>query len=177
MPDLVRPNLIEDLPIAADRYIGLDDGQSTMIGGVKITAIPAAHELLDRDEATGRYPYLGYILEYNGMALYHSGDTCIYEGMQDKLRQWTLDAALLPINGRDAERFKRNCIGNMTYQEAVDLAGAIRPRLTIPTHFDMFANNSENPQLFLDYIAAKYPKIKARMANYGECLIVKKAGE
>ena len=56
----------------------------------------------------------------------------------------------------------------MTYQEAADLAGAIRPGLTIPTHFDMFAANSENPQLFVDYMRVKCPHLATRVPRHGE---------
>jgi len=80
--------------------IGLDDGVTTTIGDVTITAVPAAHELLAIDPATGFHECLGMIIEGNGFSLYHAGDTCIYEGMQQRLRHWKLDLALLPINGR-----------------------------------------------------------------------------
>jgi L-ascorbate metabolism protein UlaG (beta-lactamase superfamily) len=56
-----------------------------------------------------------------------------------------IDAALLPINGRDGARYRRNCIGNMTFQEAADLAGELHPRLVIPGHWDMFADNPGDP--------------------------------
>ena len=48
----------------------------------------------------------------------------------------------------------------MTYQEAADLAGALQPKLTIPTHYDMFAMNSLDPKLFFDYMKVKYPQLK-----------------
>lgn len=36
--------------------------------------------------------------------MYHSGDTCIYEGMYTKLRKWNkFDVMFIPINGRDAK--------------------------------------------------------------------------
>lgn len=133
-----------------------------------MTAVPAAHEFLDEDPATGLHPYLGYIIEGGGFRLYHAGDTCLYEGMQARLRQWPLDLALLPINGRDAKRLAANCIGNMTYQEAADLAGAVRPGLTVPTHFDMFATNSEDPQLFVDYMRVKYPRLATCIPRHGQ---------
>ena len=68
-----------------------------------------------------------------------------------------IDAALLPINGRDGKRYRRSCIGNMTFQEAADLAGELRPRLVIPGHWDLFADNPGDPEAFADYIDAKYP--------------------
>jgi hypothetical protein len=41
---------------------------------------------------------LGYVLEFGGWTIYHSGDTVRYEGMTEKLRSFRTDVALLPIN-------------------------------------------------------------------------------
>lgn len=171
-PKWVRDGVVKDLGLAEERVIGLDEGITTRVGEITVTAIPSAHEFLDRDEKTGLHPYLGYVIQGNGVCLYHAGDTCIYEGMQAKLRQWKLDVAFLPINGRDARRYASNCIGNMTYQEAADLAGAIRPGMTIPTHFEMFRANSENPELFVDYLRVKYPHLTVTVPRHGERLLV-----
>lgn len=168
VPELSREQLARDLHIRPERFLGLDDGVSIEAGGVRVTGIAAAHEFLDRDPDTGRYPYLGYVIEGNGCTLYHAGDSCVYEGLQTKLKQWDMDVVLLPINGRDARRLAANCMGNMTYQEAADLAGALQPRLTIPTHYDMFAFNQEDPTLFVDYMQVKYPSLKVRVCEYGE---------
>jgi L-ascorbate metabolism protein UlaG (beta-lactamase superfamily) len=167
VPELLRETLAKDLNITIERFVGLDDNTVVEIDGVKITGIAAAHEFLDRDEATGRYPYLGYVIEGNGCTLYHSGDCCIYEGLVTKLRYWRFDVVLLPINGRDAKRLASGCIGNMTYQEAADLAGVLEPELTIPTHYDMFALNAEDPKLFIDYMKVKYPALKTQLCEYG----------
>lgn len=160
VPEAVRKSVIKDSGIKHERVFGLNDGGCIEIKGVKISAVAAAHEFLDYDEKTGLYPYLGFVFESNGVTVYHSGDSCIYEGLQTKLKKWDIDIALLPINGRDAIRLKNNCIGNMTYQEAADLAGALQPGLTVPAHYDMFAMNSIDPELFLDYMKVKYPRLK-----------------
>jgi len=172
VPDLRLRSLARDLKIPVNRFVGLDDGKSARPAGIKISGIAAAHEFLDRDPRTGRYPYLGYIVEADGIAIYHAGDTCLYEGLQTKLRCRKLDIAFLPINGRDARRLAANCIGNMTYQEAADLAGALAPRLTIPAHFDMFAGNRCSPKLFTDYMRVKYPHLKTVACKYGQRLII-----
>ncbi len=151
---------------AAGRVRGIDDGDSVRVGGVTITAIRAAHERFDRSDTHG-YPYLGYVIESGGVTFYHAGDTCIWEGLTSRLMQWGLTAAFLPINGRDAARLRRGCIGNMTYQEAVDLAGALEPRLVIPAHYDMFADNSEDPRLFAEYLAVKYPGVQCWLGDHG----------
>lgn len=176
VPDMVREAVVENAAIPNERVKGLDDGTSLTVGDVTITAVPAAHELLDQDPATGRYPYLGYVFEGNGVCVYHSGDTCLYEGMQAKLRQWHFDLACMPINGRDARRLSSNCIGNMTYQETVDLAGAVRPGLTVPGHWDMFEGNREDPQLFVDYMRVKYPDLECMIPEYGTRVTVRAKG-
>lgn len=169
VPKHLIDNLSESLKISRSRFIGLDDGISFSENGLKITGIPSAHEFLDQNPETGSFPYLGYVVEGNGCTIYHSGDTCLYEGIYSKLRTWNkIDVMFLPINGRDAKRYRENCIGNITYQEAVDLAGSINPKLVVPGHYEMFSQNSENPLLFADYIDVKYPEVKYWIGKHGE---------
>ena len=170
VPKLLLHSLSRDLGIPKARFIGLDDGSTLHLpDGLKITGIAAAHEFLDRDPHTGSFPYLGYGIEGNGCTLYHSGDTCIYEGMYDKLRSLgKIDILFVPINGRDGKRYRGGIIGNMTYQEAVDLAGALNPGLVVPAHYEMFEDNQEDPALFADYITAKFPEIRFWIGGHGE---------
>ena len=143
--------------VRKEKCLGMDDGETLKIGNVTVRAVAAAHEFLRRDPASGAYPCLQYVIEGNGVRLYHAGDTLRYEGMLPKLKALgPIDFALLPINGRDGERYRRDCIDNMTFQEAADLAGELRPGLTVPGHWDMFANNSADPEAFADYLDAKY---------------------
>ena len=125
IPRLLRDGVVADLGLDANRVTGIDIQDVLELSGLTIRAIPAAHEFIDRDEKTGLHPFLGLVITGNDFCLYHAGDTCIYEGIQTFLRRWTIDLAMLPINGRDAKRLKSNIIGNMTYQEAADLAGSI----------------------------------------------------
>lgn len=166
LPDMVKaakdavfvfPRAVSVGEVPAERTSALNDSETIELDGVKITAVASAHELLETD-SDGNFTALGFVIECDGIKFYHSGDCCIYEGLQTKLRALApYDFAFLPINGRDAVRYKANCIGNMTYQEAVDLAGALDINLTIPAHFDMFTFNSTDPTLFADYFSAKYP--------------------
>ncbi len=161
------------LGVPAERIIALDEGIVFQEAGVKISAIAAQHEFFDRDPELG-YPYLSYIVEADGVTIYHSGDTLCYDGMIAKLRRWQIALAFVPINGRDAERYRRNCIGNMTYQEAVDLAGDLRPRLTVPGHYEMFDGNTQDPKLFADYIEAKFPGLPYWLGEHGEAVVLPK---
>lgn len=144
--------------IPENRCLGMNDGESIRIGEVTVRAVAAAHEFLARDPDTGLYPCLQYIIEGNGIRIYHAGDTLRYEGMLPKLQAFgQIDAALLPINGRDGTRYRRDCIGNMTFQESADLAGELKVKTVIPGHWDMFADNPGDPDAFADYLDAKYP--------------------
>ncbi len=136
---------------------GLNDGDSCSFGGITVRAVAAAHEFIDRDPETGLCPYLQYIIEGNGLRIHHAGDTLRYEGLRPRLASFgPLDVQMLPINGRDGKRYRRNCIGNMTFQEAADLAGELNPGLVIPGHWDLFADNPGDPEAFADYLDAKY---------------------
>ncbi len=154
--------------IAPERLLTLDDGQSLELDGVTLHAVASAHEFLDRDPATGCYPYLGYVMEGNGFRLYHAGDCCLYPGLVERLRRFRYDALFLPINGRDARRLKQNCIGNFTYQEAADLAGWLETAAVVPAHYDMFAMNLGDIDAFCDYMAIKYPAIRTIRPQTGQ---------
>jgi L-ascorbate metabolism protein UlaG (beta-lactamase superfamily) len=155
-----------EIGIPEDRLRLLSDGEELAAAGVTVTAVRAKHEFFH--EGPEGFPFLGYVISGNGVCCYHSGDTLVYEGMVTTLRRWKLDAAFLPINGRDAVRYRSGCIGNMTYQEAVDLAGELDVGLAIAAHWDMFVSNSEDPAKFLDYLAAKYPGVPGWAGRAGE---------
>ena len=144
------------LGVSQERMTLLNDGESCQRNGLKITGIKSAHEFFFFS-SEGYFPFMGYVIEAGGKTLYHAGDTVWWEGLQRQLSQWHFDVALVPINGRDAVRYKTGIIGNMTYQEAADLLGGLEVKLSVPTHYDMFDGNREDPQLFVDYMAVKYP--------------------
>jgi len=60
----------------------------------------------------------------------------------------------------------------MTFQEAADLAGEVGPRLVIPGHWDLFADNPGDPEAFMDYLDAKYPgRCRSLVPQAGETVI------
>jgi len=127
------------------RLIGIDAGQVCLVAGLKIHAVPAAHETIDKDDR-GRCRFLGYVIEIGRWRIYHSGDTIGYSGMEDRLRPFAVDLALVPINGRAPER---RVAGNFWGGEAAELAHSINAKLVVPCHFDMFAFNTSSPDEFV----------------------------
>ena len=160
---------MHSLGVPADRLLAMNDAETDPVAGVTIHAIKSCHEFFDRT-TDGLFPYLGYVIEGAGKIIYHSGDTVWWEGLQGRLSRWSFDILFLPINGRDAKRYKENCIGNMVYQEAADLAGGLNVKFTVPMHYDMFASNAENPQLFVDYVNVKYPGRRTWVGQPTECV-------
>lgn len=122
----------------------LDAGDRIELAGFEIHAVTAAHEDFDRD-AQGRHPYLGYVFRIGGRAIYHSGDTLLYDGLADSLKRFAVDVALLPINGRAP---RRRVAGNLDGEQAAALAREIGAGLAIPCHYDMFEFNTATPERF-----------------------------
>lgn len=145
VPEANRAFVAERLKLDLAVPIGVDDGTSVELSGITFSGIASAHEALDRDER-GRARYLGYVLQFGGWSVYHSGDTVRYEGMAEKLRPFKIDVALLPINGRAPER---RIPGNLFGREAAQLAKDIGAKLVIPCHYEMFEFNTATPDEFV----------------------------
>lgn len=166
---VVREKLITD-GYPSDRLVGLDDGETAEVAGARITAVRAAHEFFDRHPDLG-YPHLGFVVRLNGVTFYHAGDGVPWEGLAARVAAHAPDIVFVPINGRDGERYRRNILGNFTFQEAVDFCGAVGPKLAVPMHYDMFPGNQERVERFTDYLSAKYPHIPAWVGRPGEQVI------
>lgn len=175
VPALLKEGLASDLGIAPERFIGLDDGVHITDGDVRFTGIASAHERLNRDPQTGQYPCMGVVIEAGGFTVYFPGDTCRYEGLETKLRAFGgIDIAFLPINGRDSARYRSGIIGNMSYQEAAELAGELAVTLAVPLHYDMFTGNTQDPALFADFLHTKFPGACSRVCDIGEMISITK---
>lgn len=103
----------------------------TSLFGVEIEAVEAYNKNHDKSSC------VGYVLRFDGLTIYASGDTSLTEDMKNKLTNYNIDYALLPIDG----------IYNMDADEASICADYINARHTIPIHmkpmelFDIDAAN------------------------------------
>src|SRR5690349_4470514 len=122
------------------------DGESIRMDPFVFHAIPSAHESLEQDE-NGDHRFIGLILQAGNWTIYHSGDCVPYPGLSDRLRDWDIDLALLPINGRDPAR---GVAGNFNAEEAAQLGKDIRAQLVLPCHYEMFEFNTVSPDSFVD---------------------------
>ena len=122
----------------------------------------------DNDE----YFEMGYVFDFDGITLYHSGDCCIYDGMKEAVGQ--VDIAMLPVNGRSYYRLRSNTIGNMTLEEAVRFAKGAEAQLFIPMHFDLFRSNSIPAGYIPEAVKQYAPGMPYKIFQLGERLIYMK---
>jgi L-ascorbate metabolism protein UlaG (beta-lactamase superfamily) len=163
LPESIR-EFAQALGLPDERIVGISAGQTAERAGFRIRAVPAAHEGLDTDES-GRHLYLGFVIEADGVRIYHSGDTMLYHGLVDWLGPGPFDAMFLPINGRDPAR---GVAGNMSAADAVELATLCRPRYVVPHHYDMFTFNTV-PESAFELEAARLPAgVIPRILRCGE---------
>lgn len=110
----------------------LNVGDSVTVGSLKLTAVFAEHSC----EA------FGLIVEAEGKKLYFSSDT-LYNEKLFKIAEYKPDYTFICINGK---------LGNMNVEEAVITAKKIGAKVNVPTHYGMFASNTEDPKKFTDNI-------------------------
>jgi L-ascorbate metabolism protein UlaG (beta-lactamase superfamily) len=145
VPEAHRQLAAERSGLDPGRLTGLDDGRTAAVAGFSVTGVASAHEGLDRDPE-GRHLYLGYVVRRGPWSVYHSGDTVLYPGLAERLREFQVDLALLPVNGRKPER---RVAGNLDGCEAAGLAKAMGARFVVPCHYEMFEFNTASPDEFV----------------------------
>lgn len=149
------------LGIAEARCHLLQEGQKVKLAGVEITAVYADHGKLAPDA-------LGIVLEFDGIRVYHTGDTA-YRPERFRPAIEMRPHILLPcINGR---------FGNMDAEEAAQLTQLTGPRVVIPTHFWMFVEQNGEPGVFLERCAQLAPLVKAVVMKPGEEYVFEKPQE
>ncbi|WP_059048971.1 MBL fold metallo-hydrolase [Paenibacillus senegalimassiliensis] len=169
-PGCCQP-MLQGWGIAESQIRVADDRQPLELSSkLRVTPIAAAHEQLERDDS-GNPRYVGYVLELNGVTLYHAGDTLVFPELLEQVAALQPDVALLPINGRDYFRERLGIVGNMDYREAAEFAHGIHVDTVIPLHYDLFAVNAEKPGYFVDYIYEHFPEQKCHVMARAERFI------
>ncbi len=144
-PDLAGPRSVGPPATGFEqRLLEIDAGETIRHDRIELTAIPSAHNTVERDEQ-GRCRFLGYAAKLGSLTVFHSGDTLLHDDLIPMLQRVSPDVVLLPING---QRPERRVAGNLSGPEAARLAKAVGAKLVVPHHFDLFAFNTEPPEEF-----------------------------
>jgi L-ascorbate metabolism protein UlaG (beta-lactamase superfamily) len=152
-----------------DRIVVPEVGEPVEIAGARITAVPSSHTELEHDPERG-YPYLGYVIEWNGVTVYHAGDTVVYDGLIETLSTWDINVAFVPINGRDYFRTGRGIIGNTDFRETAELTETLDIGLIVPTHYDLIEDNTADPGHFVSHLYSLNPMRPHKLLRPGELL-------
>jgi L-ascorbate metabolism protein UlaG (beta-lactamase superfamily) len=141
-------DMVTEAGIATDRVLGVQPGETHELDGIAVRPVPARHGVTMADAygfgeelSGGLIRFVGFVLEMDGVRIYHAGDTIHYEGMEATVGALRPHIALLPINGRHAEREARGIVGNLNEREAAWLAATIGSETLIPMHYDLFTQN------------------------------------
>lgn len=130
----------------------LKEGSRLTVKGVGVAAVYADHGELAPDA-------LGIVLNFDGIKVYHTGDTAYRPKEFGPAIEMHPDILIPCINGR---------FGNMDAHEASLLTELVAPTAVIPSHFWMFVEQNGEPAAFLEECEARAPKTRRILNQPGE---------
>jgi L-ascorbate metabolism protein UlaG (beta-lactamase superfamily) len=104
----------------------IESGDEIKLGNIKIEAIPAYN--IDKEFHPKREGWLGYIIKFKNVIIYHAGDTDKIPEMKNLTgygKHGNDFIALLPVSGKYV----------MDAEEAAEIASLLSPDLAIPMHY------------------------------------------
>ena len=143
--------------------INISESQMTLMKVGDIRTIKGfTIEAVFADHGDGAPAAMGYIVETDGVRIYFSGDTSYQRSRMKHAADQDIDILIVPINGE---------YGNMNERDAAMMAAQVRARLTIPSHFWLFARQKGNPYEFEQEMKINVPDCRVYTMCQGECLI------
>ncbi len=163
-PSCVARLVGRGIPAGSVRPMKTDE--TIEMSGVTVTAVPAVHQVpgfLTEDA-------VGYLLDIDGLRIYHSGDTEYHRSLLSAGQRGPIDVALLCVNGTG---------GNMNAFEAALLAVQLQPAVAVPMHFGMWAPDAYgpggtlDPADFVDIYTRLLPQAAVRIPTLTEPQVVR----
>lgn len=126
---------VDDLAVSLQKRgvkgIGMNVGGRVGLNGVSFTMVQAVH-------SSSLGVPVGFIVEMDGIRVYHAGDTALFGGMSLIGERYRPTVLLLPIDGRY----------NMDIIDAVRAVELIKPSLAIPFHYNTWPSVAADPWEF-----------------------------
>lgn len=108
--------------------------------------------------------HLGFVLAVeSGPRIYISGDTD-YSSLLGHVRKLEPDIMITCMNGG---------FNNLSHWEAAEVAAMIKPKVAIPCHYDMFPENSADPEQFRACLLYKAPEVRYCQLDYVKPVVFK----
>ena len=115
--------------------VGMVPWQQVELGAVTVTATPARHG----PEGGDRGPCVGFFVDGG---LYVSGDTVLYEGVQEVAARFDVGVAVLNVGAARVAAAGDQPL-TFTAEEAVEVARLMPSATIVPLHFEGWAHFSE----------------------------------
>ena len=114
-------------------------GETISVDDITVEAVPAYNT--NKDFHPKSKGWLGFIVEIDGVKVYHAGDTDFIPEMKD----FNTDIALLPVSGTYV----------MTADEAVEAALVINPKVAVPMHYGAIVGGGQDAKNFKKALEGK----------------------
>ena len=131
--------------------VGINIGGTAEVKGVKITMIQAFH-------SASRGAPVGFIINADGKAIYHTGDTSLFGDMRLIGEIYRPHVALIPIGGYYT-------MGPVEAAMAVEL---IKPNVVIPMHYQTFPVLAPSAEEFRKAVKERTPSVMVVVLKPGE---------
>lgn len=133
---IVVPESINSEELENYNVIKVIPNMNYNIDGYKVETIPSYN--VNKKFHPKENGWVGYIITIDNEKIYIAGDTDI----TDENKKVKCDIALVPIGGTFT----------MTYGEAAELINTIKPKVVIPTHYELIVGSSEDGVYFKDLL-------------------------
>ncbi len=121
-------------------------------------------EFVSCDHGIAAPDAVGVVITIDGKKIYITGDTCLrLDRIEEYAEKGPFDIMIGPING---------AYGNLNEKDFADLSKAIKPKLTIPCHYGMFAAHGGNPGEFMRMMRERCPQNEYYLMTLGEGIII-----
>lgn len=121
-----------------DQITYVKPGDHYVVGDFDITFVNCDHGISAPDA-------VGVVVKVDGKTIYEVGDSCLRLDRVSEIPQ-PLDVLIAPINGM---------YGNMGGEETAILAEVLKPGVTVPCHYGMFASHGGDLKQFYDVMDEK----------------------
>jgi L-ascorbate metabolism protein UlaG (beta-lactamase superfamily) len=110
----------------------LKPDESLEVAGIRVTAVPSYNT--DKSFHPKSNQWLGFVVEMDGVKIYHVGDSDFIPEMKDL----EVDIALIPVSGTYV----------MDVDQAIEAARAIKPKIAVPMHYGKIVGSEDDAERF-----------------------------
>lgn len=153
--------------VAPERTVPVRRGAVVEVGDLSVRAVAARHPF----EPEPAPDAVGYVVEHDGVSVYHSGDTQYDNDIV--VDTMGTSASFIAINGT---------AGNMNAHEAAMLAWQQKTRLAVPFHYGLWSDKGYgegatiDPAIFVETYRRLDPQGRSLVLTAGEEVVVGAAG-